>query len=212
MDSSRALKLWNRNALFYDLMTSVFERWGKSPRTKREMFGQIKGRALEVGIGPGNSIRFYPQNSEVAAMDISPKMLARAKRKAAGYRVKVNLEVMDVERLGFRDNSFDMAVTSCVFCSVPDPVAGLREVSRVLKPGGRLLMFEHVLSKNRLAALIMNCINPIFSRLLGPNINRDTVGNVRRAGLKVVKDDAVMAGDIFRRIDAIKHEVDKKGG
>ncbi len=144
-------------------------------------------------------------------MDISPKMLARAKRKAAGYRVKVNLEVMDVERLGFRDNSFDMAVTSCVFCSVPDPVAGLREVSRVLKPGGRLLMFEHVLSKNRLAALIMNCINPIFSRLLGPNINRDTVGNVRRAGLKVVKDDAVMAGDIFRRIDAIKPEVDKKG-
>lgn len=204
MNSARAIKTWNRNALFYDLMTCLFERWGSSPRIKKAMVSQVKGQVLEVGIGTGNSIRYYPSGLNIAAIDISSKMLARAQKKGAAYPGTLRLELMDVEKLGFRDNSFDTVVATCVFCSVPDPVAGLKEVARVLKPGGRLLMFEHVLSKNKVVAWIMNAINPLFSWLFGPNINRDAAKNVSRAGLQLLKDEAVMAGDIFRRIDAVK--------
>jgi phosphatidylethanolamine/phosphatidyl-N-methylethanolamine N-methyltransferase len=84
------------------------------------------------------------------------------------------LQVMDVRKLEFADNSFDSVVSTFVFCSVPDPIVGLKEVKRVSRSGGKILLLEHVLSANRIIADLMNMANPIVVRIMGANINRNT--------------------------------------
>ena len=103
----------------------------------------------------------------------------------------------DVASIG----SFDAAVSTCVFCSVPDPVQGLSEVRRVLRPGGRAILLEHVRSRNRFLGWLMDLLNPLVVRLSGANINRDTVGNVERAGLRVVRVTDLLFG-IVKLIEA----------
>lgn len=97
------------------------------------------------GIGTGANIDLYPQGvSELAGVDISERMLERAESRASKARMPVWLQQADVERLPFAGHSFDTVTATCVFCSVADPIAGLRELCRVLKPDGRLLLLEHV--------------------------------------------------------------------
>src|SRR5262249_42671057 len=102
---------------------------------------------LMVAAGTGNDFKFFPPSQPIVAIDISPQMLERAAKKAATYQGTIELQMMDVCELLFADASFDTVVTVCTFCSVPRPVISLRELYRVLKPGGQILMFEHVRSK-----------------------------------------------------------------
>ncbi|MBI4596064.1 MAG: class I SAM-dependent methyltransferase [Candidatus Tectomicrobia bacterium] len=199
--SLTAKKKWNRNARVYDLMTFMETR-GRSAAVKRDMLAICQGKILEVGIGTGHNLQFYPRNISIIGVDISDAMLRKAKRKLTELGGKATLICMDGENLAFRDASFDFVVSTCVFCSIPDPVEGLQEIARVLKPEGKLLMFEHVLSKKKLIAFIQNLLNPIMVKM-GPNINRDTIGNIKRAHLEVIKEENVMLGDIFKRIDAV---------
>jgi ubiquinone/menaquinone biosynthesis C-methylase UbiE len=111
-------------------------------------------------------------------------MIERARDRAATYHGSLTLQVMDVQALQFADATFDTVVTSCTFCSVPDPLRGLRELYRCLKPGGRLLMFEHVRSRIGPIALLQDVMTLLTSRV-GPDMNRDTVNNVVRAGFEL---------------------------
>ncbi len=196
-----ARERWNRNSAFYDMLTFM-EVKGKNAKVRAEMLKEAGDKILEVGVGTGHSLEFYPEGSDVTAIDISDRMLARAKTKAGIQKGKLALLNMDVEQLGFKDDCFDTVSSTCVFCSVPDPVAGLSEIKRVLKPGGRLIMYEHMISRNPFLALMLNVMNPFMSRFIGPNVNRDTPGNIVKAGLKIIKERNVRFFDIFRRIDA----------
>lgn len=200
---SKTKKKWNRNARFYDIMT-FFETKGQTARIRKKMLADCKGKILEVGIGTGHNLEFYPTDltTAIIGIDISDAMLKKARQKALKQTRKVGLNCMAAENLGFRDASFDYVVSTCVFCSIPDPIEGLKEIARVLKPKGQLLMYEHGISKNTLVAFIQNLFNPLFV-MMGPNINRDTVGNVKLAGLEIVKEENMRMGDIFKRIDAV---------
>ena len=105
--------------------------------------------------------------------------------------------------LYFADNSFDTVVASFVFCSVPQPRKGLKEIYRVLKPGGQLILLEHVLSSNKVMAAMMNLLNPLFVRLFGANINRQTVKNVQACPFRSIYIDPV-SGDMIKLIRAVK--------
>src|SRR6266851_7627737 len=113
---------------------------------KRRLFSKMRGATLMVAAGTGNDFKCFPPNMHVVAIDISPKMLERAARKAAEYEGSIELREMDVCNLDFAEATFDTVATACTFCSVPKPIVGLRELRRVLKPGGQILMFEHVRS------------------------------------------------------------------
>lgn len=101
-------------------------------------------------------------------------MLKKAKEKAHGYNKKIKLINMDAQKMDFEDNSFDSVFTTCVFCTVLDPIKGLEEIKRVCKPGGKIIMIEHVRSKNKLMGILMDVFNPISLKIIGTNINRNT--------------------------------------
>jgi ubiquinone/menaquinone biosynthesis C-methylase UbiE len=110
-------------------------------------------------------------------------MLARARRVAAA--VDATLELGDVQHLAYPDSSFDTVTATCVFCSVADPVAGLREVARVVRPGGQILMLEHVRPRNPVLGWLADRLAPVVSKVMGPHINRRTEDNVTAAGLEI---------------------------
>ena len=169
---------------------------------KRRLLAKARGETLLVAAGTGNDFKFFPAGMRLTAIDISPKMLERAARKAATYEGTVELREMDVCDLAFADATFDTIATVCTFCSVPKPIAGLRELHRVLKPDGQLLMFEHVRSGIGPLAILMDLMTPLTARF-GPEINRDTVGNVQKAGFRLRRVENVYL-DVVKAIEAVK--------
>jgi len=173
-------------------------------RLRQKLWQQANGtHILEVGVGTGKNFEFYPSDARVTAIDFSPRMLDQAKKKRDRKQIDVDLVQMDVESICYADNSFDTVIASFVFCSVPQPRKGLKELYRVLKPGGQLLLLEHVLSSNKTKAAVMNALNPLVVRVLGANINRQTIKNVQACPFQKILIDPA-SSDMIKLIRAIK--------
>ncbi len=155
---------------------------------REEVTRQANGRVLEIGAGNGLNFAYYDPVTveQVEATEPDSAMLRYARQRAEAARVPVHLVQTPVEHLPFADESFESAVATLVFCSVSDPQRGLSEVRRVLKPGGMLLMVEHVRARGAIASTIQNIITPI-NRLIAGNChwNRDTEQTVIEAGFKI---------------------------
>jgi ubiquinone/menaquinone biosynthesis C-methylase UbiE len=170
------------------------------------LWSSVRGnRVLEIGVGTGKNIAYYPPGIEITAIDLSPRMLEHARQRAVEVNTSVHLMTADAQALPFPDASFDAVVATFVFCSVPDPVLGLCEAQRVLKPSGQLLLLEHVLTANRLIRPLMHAANPLVVRVMGANINRETVANAERAGFQLLRIDNLMS-DIVKLIEARKSD------
>ncbi len=194
---------YDRLAPYFDLLESFLE--GFLFKTLRKaLWRQVQGEhVLEVGVGTGKNFPFYPANTQITAIDFSSKMLVQAQRKQQRKAVPVTLTLMDVQSLSYADNSFDTVIASFVFCSVPQPLKGLQELHRVCKPGGQVLLLEHVISSKRGMAKIMNGINPLVVKIFGANINRNTVKNVQACGFQNVRIEQG-SSDMVKLIRAIK--------
>lgn len=174
-------KRYNRTSKFYDLMDRMIKE-----ELRRKALSQAEGKVLEVGVGTGANLSLYSPGCEVTGIDFSPGMLSKARDKASSLGLKnVELLEMDAQNMSFPDNTFDTVVATCVFCSVPDPVRGLMEVKRVCKPTGRIILLEHVRSESPVFGLLMDIINPVAVRMVGANINRRTIENVKMAGINI---------------------------
>lgn len=191
---------YNRIARFYDAIERRNER--RFAPMRADLWQRVRGaRALEVGVGTGKNMPFYPPATSMTAIDLAPRMLGQARARAARLGLAVDLREADAQALPFPDASFDTVVATFVFCSVPDPVRGLSEVHRVLRPGGQLLLLEHVLTRKPVLRPLMRLLSPLVVRVMGANIDRETVENVRRAGFVNV-DVADCWLDIVKRIEA----------
>lgn len=205
MDKTLKTKIkYDRNALFYDLFELPVEKLLYS-KWRKKYFSSLKGNILDVGIGTGKNIDYYSDEAEVTGIDFSQKMLEKGRQKLAKSGKKnITLIQMDAEDLNFKDNSFNYVITSSVFCSVPDPIKGLKEIRRVLKPDGKLIMIEHVLSKNKFISFLENLFNGIVRFFTGVNINRDTGQNIIKSGMEVIEDKNLAMVDVFRLFKAKK--------
>ena len=192
---------WDRAAKAFDLMAGLGaeKRWEPA---KRELFSHMDGKILFLAVGTGLDILCFPPDKDILGIDISPKMLAIAEKRVDDYQGNMEIDVMDVHDLAINDNFFDQVFTSCTFCSVPNPVEGLKALKRVLKPGGELFMFEHTGSQYFPFNLMMNIMTP-FSRQVGPDMNRKTVDNVKKAGFKDIKVNNIYL-DVVKTIQARK--------
>ncbi len=195
-----AAVVYDRVAGVYDWYTAPMEALG-GRRARQRMLARAHGRVLELGIGTGLNLAYYPPGVELTGIDISPHMLDRARQRAARLGVTAVLEVADIEALPYPDASFDTVTATCVFCSVDDPVRGLREAARVVRPDGQVLLYEHVRPHNPVLGKLTDLVSPLTRRLFGPELNRPTERNVEAAGLKLAE---VRRQGIWREIVATR--------
>jgi ubiquinone/menaquinone biosynthesis C-methylase UbiE len=195
-----AIRKWNRAAKSLDV-----GRRGERLRYgafKRHLFSRARGRTLLVAAGTGLDFEYLPAHIEVTAVDFSSEMLERARARIGESPAPLELVEADVTDLPFGDGGFDTVLTSCTFCSVSDPVSGLKEVRRVLGRSGQLLMFEHVRPSVPYLGLMMDLMNPLV-RMAGPEINRRTADNVRAAGFRLTREYNVFL-DMVKLFEAEK--------
>ncbi len=201
--TERTRRRYQRISSFYDGMEVFSEKRYQNWRSL--LWEKVEGPAvLEVGVGTGKNLLSYPEGMTITAVDLTPGMLDKAKKKAAELNIDVDLQLGDIQTLDYPDDSFDDIVATFVFCSVPDPVMGLSNIRRMVKPDGRVLLLEHMRASNKAVGLVMDVLNPLVVRLMGANINRRTIENVAASGLTIESIQDLGWGGIFKLIIAHK--------
>jgi ubiquinone/menaquinone biosynthesis C-methylase UbiE len=156
-------------------------------RLRRRLLAAARGEVLLVAAGTGMDLRVLPLVRRILLTDISPGMLAVAAERAARSGRPVASAVMDAESLALRTGSFDTVVSSLSLCTIPDPVAALREMKRVCRPDGVLLLLEHGLSHHRWLANYQRRRDPAHALSLGCHVNRDPLSLSAAAGLRATQ-------------------------
>ena len=165
----------------------------------------LEGKVLEIGVGTGKNFEYYGPKADVTAIDFSDGMLRKAEEENNRLGGRYRVVKMDAQRLEFKDNGFDYVITTFVLCSVPNPIRILKNMRRVVKKNGMVINMEHVLSQNWLIASLQRSRNFIMTRCFGSIcINRDTVANIRKAGLKIKREENIGFMDVFKLIVSVK--------
>jgi ubiquinone/menaquinone biosynthesis C-methylase UbiE len=199
--TEKVKRKYDRFSKFYDYLEKGIERktlgdWRKN------LLKNLNGNILEIGVGTGKNLQYYNKSSKITGIDLSPKMLEKAKQKEKELKNKnINLILMDAQNLKFKSNSFDYVVCTFVLCSVPDPVKVVKEMKRVCKPNGKILMLEHVKSRYFLIKIFQHIHNPLTKTLFGFNVNRDTIRNIKKAGFKDIRYKNLALFDVFKKIE-----------
>jgi ubiquinone/menaquinone biosynthesis C-methylase UbiE len=195
--TDRQRRVWDRSAPSYDRQIAFFERiqYGGG----REWLGdRARGRVLEVAIGTGRNLPWYPTDATVTGIDLSPAMLAIARDRAAEIGREADLRLGDAEHLPYADASFDTVVCALSMCSIPDPAAAIGEMKRVLVPGGRLLLLDHIGSTWPPIYLAQWLIERVTIRVAGEHFTRRPLPLVRAAGFEIVETERLKAGTVER--------------
>jgi ubiquinone/menaquinone biosynthesis C-methylase UbiE len=194
---ARTRKIWERDAPKYDSWMRPFDRYllrdGRS-----WLCSQASGRILEVAVGTGLNLPFYPKGSDLTGVDLSPDMLDRARRRAQQTGADITLTEASATQLPFPDNSFDTVVCALALCCIPDDQAAVAEMRRVLKPGGTLLLIDHIISSNLPTRTIQRLIDPLMVRVADDHQLRRPLHLVRQAGFTITRRDRYRLGMIER--------------
>jgi ubiquinone/menaquinone biosynthesis C-methylase UbiE len=193
--------------IYDDLAPDYDRKVGPSERVLlgdfRRAFGaELRGRTLDVAIGSGLNLPYYPDRvTDAVGTDLSAAMLHAAAERAEQLERPIRLVQADAQRLPFPDAAFDTVAVSLALCTVPDQAAALREMARVCRPNGRIVLLEHVISPVWPLAWLQRLATPFQARAIGCHFDRDTIGTARRLGLAIESDRARLFG-IFRLVVA----------
>jgi len=195
--TARQQRVWDKNAPSYDKQIAFFEKiWFGGGR---EWLGErAHGRILEVAVGTGLNLPHYPVDATVTGVELSPAMLAIARQRAADLGRDVDLREGDAEHLPFGDASFDTVVCALSLCTIPDPAAAIGEMRRVLVPGGRLLLLDHIGSTWPPIHAAQWLLERLTIRAAGEHFTRRQLPLVRAAGFDIAEAERLKAGTVER--------------
>ncbi len=177
------MPIYDKLARFYDAAFSPFEKRFLA-RWRAETLALLppNGKILEIGCGTGANFELYPKEFDAVSSELSFKMLEFAAKKLVGNK----LIQADAQSLPFAENSFDAAFATLVFCSVPDPAAGFRELRRVIKPNGKLILLEHVRPPGLLGRGF-DLLSMATEALIHDHFNRETAKIAQSAGFEIIE-------------------------
>jgi ubiquinone/menaquinone biosynthesis C-methylase UbiE len=198
----RVRRIWARLAPRYDKKIRLPERllFGGG---RAWVCSRAHGDVLEIGVGTGRNLPHYPPDVRITAMDASAEMLDIARSRAADLRRQVTLRVGDAQSLEFSDQSFDAVVCTLSLCSIPDPRAAVAEMKRILRPGGRALLLEHVRSPRMLVRTIQRSLEPFTVWLEGDHLVREPLDLLTAEGFQLEELERSRLG-IVERVAARK--------
>lgn len=200
--TERQRRVWDTSAPGYDRQMSFFEKiWFKDGR--EWVCSRATGRVLEVAMGTGRNLPFYPAEVELTGIDLSPRMLDIARERLAELGRDAVLVEGDAEDLPFASDTFDTVVCALGLCSIPDNARAVGEMARVLRPGGRLLLLDHVGSTFAPLRWAQRWVEAASVRVMGEHFTRRQLAHVRAAGLDVVENDRIAVGTV-ERVHAVK--------
>lgn len=198
-DTDWVRRYWDRSAGMYDRSIGLFERLMLADG-RQWLASRARGDVLEVGIGTGRNLPYYPPEVRLAGLDLSPEMVERTRRRARELGREIDLRVGDAQRLEFEDAAFDSVVFSLALCAIPDDRAAVREAARVLRPGGRLVLIEHVRSPRRSVRAVELFLEFFTARLQGDHMLREPLRHLLAERLVVEDVERSKLGVIERAV------------
>lgn len=201
MNINRIQKIYDKRAATYDRSVGFGEKLAVGDF--RDKFGAaLRGRTLEVAVGSGLNLPYYTSAvTSATGIDFSTGMLAVARERATTLGLDIDLRQMDAQSLDFPNSSFDTVAISLALCTIPVPVIALRELVRVCRPNGQIVLLEHVLSPRWPVALLERLVSPLQERLMGCHLDRETIELAKSEGLRIQSEERRFAG-VFRLVIA----------
>jgi len=196
-DTAKVLRAWEKSAPGYDKQIAFFEKiWFGGGR---EWLGaHARGRVLEVAIGTGLNLPHYPVDVTITGIELSPAMLAIARQRVEDLGRDVDLHTGDAQALPFTDEAFDTVVCALSLCTIPDPATAIGEMKRVLVPGGRLLLVDHIASTWPPIRAAQWLLERLTIRSAGEHFTRRQLPLVEAAGFELIEVERLKAGSIER--------------
>lgn len=198
-ETERVRRVWAKFAPKYDRQITFFERF-LFPGMREWACSRASGDVLELGVGTGRNLRHYSPEVRLMGIDLSPETLSIARRRAAALKRDVELRLGDAEALDLPDESYDTVVSTLTMCSIPNYRAALEEAQRVLRPGGRLVMVEHIRSPSTAVRVGQRLLNPLTVRFGADHLLRDPLEAVRRLGFEVLELERLKWGIVERLV------------
>jgi ubiquinone/menaquinone biosynthesis C-methylase UbiE len=195
--TAKVLRAWEKSAPSYDKQIALLEKvWFAGGR--EWLTARAQGRVLEVAVGTGRNLPFYTADVSVTGIELSPAMLAIARQRAADLGTDVDLRTGDAQALPFDDQAFDTVVCALSLCTIPEPATAIGEMRRVLVPGGRLLLLDHIGSTWPPIRAAQWLLERVTIRSAGEHFTRRQLPLVWAAGFDIVEDQRLKAGSIER--------------
>src|SRR5215204_2259464 len=205
-ETERLKRIYEKQAPRYDRSIAFWEKvlFGDG---RRWVCSRAQGEVLEVAIGTGRNLTFYPAGVRLTGIDLSPAMLERARQRAGELGMEVDLREGDAQDLPFSDGSFDSVVCTLSLCNVLDDRKAVAEMKRVLRPGGRLLLLDHVRADSRPVRAVQKALEIVSVRLEGEHLLRRPLEHVRAEGFRIEEQERYKRG-IVERVSARKPEAE----
>ena len=201
-ETERVRRVQDKEAPRYDRQMDFFDRV-LFAGGREWVCSRAEGRVLEIAVGSGRNLPHHREDVELTGIELSPEMLAIAQRRAEDLGRQADLRLGDAQNLDFPDASFDSVVLTLGLCTIPDDRVAVEEVYRVLRPGGRFLLLEHVRSPVRAVRWVQRALEPLSIRFEADHLTREPLEHLGPVGFEVEELERSKLG-IVERVAARK--------